>query len=181
MAQAVSISKKDRETLEWYESLVFALVFLLAVFSFFFRIIRVDGSSMVPTLRDGDRLIVWGAGYEPHNGDVIVMDGYIEYGKPLVKRIIAMGGDTIDIDYSTGTVTVNGVILQEPYIAEPTTLQGDVSLPMTVPDGQVFVMGDNRNGSKDSRRAEIGCLDKRDVLGKVIFRVAPFQKMGKIS
>ncbi len=94
--------------LEWYEALISAALVLVLVFSFFFRIIQVDGESMVPTLDNGDKLVVWGAGYEPQRGDVVIVDSYTSYGQPLVKRVIAKGGDTISIDYATGTVEVNG-------------------------------------------------------------------------
>ena len=90
--------------LEWYEALISAALVLVLIFSFFFRIIQVDGSSMVPTLVNGDKLIVWGAGYTPQRGDVVIVDSYTSYGKPLVKRVIAKGGDTISIDYDAGTV-----------------------------------------------------------------------------
>lgn len=99
--------------LEWYEALISAALVLVLIFSFFFRIIQVDGRSMVPTLTHGDKLIVWAAGYTPQRGDVVIVDSYTVYGKPLVKRIIAKGGDTISIDYDAGTVTVNGELLQE--------------------------------------------------------------------
>ena len=124
--------------LEWYEALISAALVLVLVFSFVFRIIQVDGSSMVPTLTNGDKLIVWGAGYTPERGDVVIVDSYTTYGKPLVKRVIAKGGDTISIDYETGTVTVNGEVLQEDYIAEPTYLGYDVEFPYTVPEGTVY-------------------------------------------
>lgn len=167
--------------LEWYEALIFAVVVMVVSFSFVFRITLVDGDSMQPTLSDQDRLIVWAAGYEPQRGDIVILDSYISYGSPLVKRVIAMSGDTIYIDYSTGTVMVNGEVLEEPYIMEPTYLQGDVTFPLTVPEGKIFVMGDNRNGSKDSRVSEVGCIDTRDILGKVIFRLMPFDQIGVIS
>ena len=112
--------------LEWYEALISAALVLVLVFSFFFRIIQVDGESMVPTLENGDKLVVWGAGYEPQRGDVVIVDSYTSYGRPLVKRVIAKGGDTISIDYATGTVEVNGKVLEEDYIAEPTYLGYDV-------------------------------------------------------
>ena len=132
---------KGQGAFEWYEALISAALVLVLVFSFFFRIIQVDGASMVPTLQNGDKLIVWGAGYEPQRGDVVIVDSYTAYGKPLVKRVIAKGGDTISIDYASGTVTVNGEVLDEDYIAEPTYLGYDVEFPYTVPEGTVFVMG----------------------------------------
>ena len=124
---------RGQGVLEWYEALISAALVLVLVFSFFFRIIQVDGSSMVPTLVNGDKLIVWGAGYTPQRGDVVIVDSYTSYGKPLVKRVIAKGGDTVSIDYATGTVAVNGEVLQEDYIAEPTYLGYDVTFPYTVP------------------------------------------------
>lgn len=180
MAHAAT-GKRGGNLLEWYESLVFSIFVVIALFSFVFRITLVYGSSMVPTLAEQDRLIVWAAGYQPARGDVVILDGYIEYGKPLVKRIIGVAGDTVDIDFSTGAVSVNGQVLDEPYIAEPTRTPGDVTFPLTVPAGKVFVMGDNRNGSRDSRDSVVGCLDERDVLGKVVFRILPFNKIGVIS
>ena len=104
---------KGQGAFEWYEALISAALVLVLVFSFFFRIIQVDGASMVPTLQNGDKLIVWGAGYEPRRGDVVIVDSYTAYGKPLVKRVIAKGGDTIRIDYSTGAVTTLPMHLQQ--------------------------------------------------------------------
>ena len=172
---------RGQNMLEWYEALISAALVLVLVFSFFFRIIQVDGSSMVPTLYNGDKLIVWGAGYTPQRGDVVIVDSYTTYGKPLVKRVIAKGGDTISIDYDTGTVEVNGEILQEDYIAEPTYLGYDVEFPYTVPEGTVFLMGDNRNGSLDSRSTAIGCIDERDILGKVLLCFMPFTDFGVVK
>ena len=167
--------------LEWYEALISAALVLVLVFSFVFRIIQVDGSSMVPTLTNGDKLIVWGAGYTPERGDVVIVDSYTAYGKPLVKRVIAKGGDTVSIDYSTGTVEVNGEVLQEDYIAEPTYLGYDLQFPYTVPEGTVFLMGDNRNESLDSRSSYIGCIDERDILGKVLVCFMPFTDFGVVK
>lgn len=179
-AQRDAVSR-DQNILEWYEALISAVVILVLVFSFFFRIIQVDGRSMVKTLYDGDKLIAWGAGYTPTRGDVVIVDSYTVYGKPLVKRIIALGGDTINIDYDAGTVQVNGELLEEPYLHEPTWLGYDVEFPMTVPEGEVFVMGDNRNESLDSRSSQIGCIDERDILGKVLLRFMPFEDFGVIE
>ena len=169
---------KEQNQLEWFETLVSAVVVLVLVFSFFFRIIQVDGSSMVPTLHNGDRLIVWGAGYTPERGDVVIVDGDTVYGKPLVKRVIAKGGDTISIDYATGEVVVNGQLLDEPYLAEPTRLGYDIEFPYTVPEGTLFVMGDNRNNSDDSRDDRIGCIDEDYVLGKVVLALWPPDRFG---
>ena len=119
---------KGQGAFEWYEALISAALVLVLIFSFFFRIIQVDGESMVPTLQNGEKLIVWGAGYEPQRGDVVIVDSYTPYGKPLVKRVIAKGGDTISIDYDAGTVEVNGELLQEDYIAAPTHLGYDCLL-----------------------------------------------------
>ena len=161
--------------------MISAALVLVLIFSFFFRIIQVDGSSMVPILVNGDKLIVWGAGYTPQRGDVVIVDSYTSYGKPLVKRVIAKGGDTVSIDYATGTVAVNGEVLQEDYIAEPTYLGYDVTFPYTVPEGTVFVMGDNRNQSLDSRSTYVGCIDERDILGRVLLCFMPFTDFGVVK
>ena len=172
---------RGQNLLEWYEALISAALVLVVVFSFFLRIIQVDGESMVPTLDHGDKLIVWGAGYTPARGDVVIVDGYTPYGKPLVKRVIARGGDTVSIDYETGEVTVNGTLLEEDYIAEPTYLGYDVAFPYTVPEGTVFVMGDNRNNSLDSRSSYVGCIDERDILGKVLLCFLPVSDFGVVK
>ena len=150
--------------LEWYEALISAALVLVLIFSFFFRIIQVDGRSMVPTLTHGDKLIVWAAGYTPQRGDVVIVDSY-----------------TISIDYDAGTVTVNGELLQEDYIAAPTYLGYDVQFPFTVPEGTLFVMGDNRNESLDSRSSYVGCIDERDILGKVLLCFMPFTDFGVVK
>ena len=173
--------RKENRIFEWYDSLVFALVVIVLVFVFLCRIIVVSGSSMVPALQGGDRVVVQSLLYRPERGDVVVVDSYSEYGDPLVKRIIAMGGDTVDIDFDTGQVTVNGEVLDEPYISAPTQQSFDVEFPLTVPEGQVFLMGDNRPHSTDSRSSQVGFVDERSILGKVLFRIAPFNRLGKIS
>ena len=112
---------------------------------------------------------------------MVIVDSYTAYGKPLVKRVIAKGGDVVNIDYQVGTVSVNGEVLQEAYIAEPTYLGYDVTFPYTVPEGTVFVMGDNRNASLDSRSSYVGCIDKRDILGKVLLCFLPFSDFGVVK
>ncbi len=181
MDSSKTVRKIELCALEWYESLVFAILVMVLLFSFFFRIIQVSGDSMLPTLQDYDRLIVWGAGYVPESGDVIVVDGDIDYGKAIVKRIIAQGGDEVNIDFQNGIVTVNGEVLEEDYILEPTTLGGDVEFPLVVPEGTVFVLGDNRNNSSDSRVSQIGFIDVNDILGKVVLRLFPLSEIGVIE
>lgn len=173
--------RKNMEVLDWYEALVFALAALVLIFAFFVRVVVVSGHSMEPTLQDGDRLLIQSTFYTPSRGDVVVIDGYINYGKPLVKRVIAKGGDTVDIDAEKGIVYVNGEALDEPYVAEPTYTLGDVSFPLTIPDGKLFVMGDNRQHSTDSRFTSIGLIDERDVLGKVLWRIFPLSSLEKIQ
>ena len=112
---------------------------------------------------------------------MVIVDSYTSYGRPLVKRVIAKGGDTISIDYASGTVKVNGKVLEEDYIAEPTYLGYDVEFPYTVPEGTVFVMGDNRNASLDSRSSYVGCIDEQDILGKVLLCFLPFSDFGVVK
>lgn len=171
---------KNISMVEWYEALIFALALLVLVFTFAVRVVAVNGSSMLPTLTGGDRILVQSAFFEAQRGDVIVVDGYIDYGKPLVKRVIALEGDVVEIDAEAGTVAVNGSVLEEPYIAEATHEGGDMAYPVTVPEGCVFAMGDNRMHSTDSRFEKIGFVDERDILGKVLMRIFPTSEMGRI-
>ena len=164
---------------EWVEAAIFALVCVVLVFTFLFRIVGVDGESMQTTLMDHDRLILTRLNYTPERGDIVVINRYTQ--EPLVKRVIAKGGDTISIDYAAGTVKVNGKVLEEDYIAEPTYLGYDVEFPYTVPKGTVFVMGDNRNASLDSRSSYVGCIDEQDILGKVLLCFLPFSDFGVVK
>lgn len=172
---------KESGLFEWYDSMVFALTAIVLVFVFLVRVITVSGYSMEPTLFWGDRVAVQSMLYTPKRGDVVVMDGYIDYGDPLVKRIIAVGGDTLDIDFATGIVTLNGEQLDEPYISAPTKQFYDIAFPVVVPEGYVFVMGDNRPNSLDSRSSEVGFIDERDIMGKVLLRIFPFDHFGTIQ
>lgn len=176
-----SKNRRSRDQIEWFESIVFALTVLVLVFTFVVRVAAVNGISMENTLQPGDRLLLQSVGYTPQRGDVVVTDDLIDYGKPLVKRVIAVGGDVVDIDFQTGEVTVNGKTLEEPYIRELTLLDEGQTFPLTVPQGKLFLMGDNRCQSKDSRSPEIGCIDERDILGKAILRIFPLQKIGVIQ
>ena len=173
------------ELFSWGESLMAVLIFFVVVFTFFVRLIGVDGMSMYPTLEDHSIMLVSKLGYTPERGDIVVLrkEGFYS-NQPIVKRIIATGGDTVDIDPVTGDVSVNGEVLDEPYIAEKIdtlTRMGDLSYPQTIPEGCVFVMGDNRNNSTDSRDSRLGIVDERCILGHVLRVVFPFSEFGSVE
>ena len=168
MSQKERRLKTNRTLLEYLDSILLAVIAVAMIFTFVARLIRVDGHSMEPTLHDRQLLVISSLPYTPHHGDVVVVDAYTRHSRTLIKRVIGTEGDTIDIDFVTGTVYRNGEALEEPYTAEPTFTQLDMQFPVTVPEGCVFVMGDNRNNSLDSRLAEIGFVDTRDILGKSI-------------
>lgn len=166
------------EIYDWMQSLVFALIISIIVFIFIFRIVDVSGDSMNPTLINGDKLVVSDVFYKPKQGDIVIFRKDEYKAEALVKRVIATEGQTIKIDFDRGRVYVDGELLDEPYIAEPTRNQLDFQGPQTVPEGCVFVMGDNRNASSDSRRAEIGMVDERLIVGKVLLRIFPLDSIG---
>ena len=169
------------ELYEWIESCVLAIVVILTLFTFVLRTATVSGPSMAPTLHDGDRLILMHAGYnDPQYGDIVVIDRAAHGQPPIIKRVIGRAGDEIDIDFDTGNVWRNGVLLDEPYINEPTALSGDLTFPTRVPEGCVFVMGDNRNHSLDSRDSSVGMVDERRVMGEAVFRIYPLDKIGGV-
>ena len=128
---------------------------------------------MVPTFHEGDKVVISNLFYEPEQGDVVVLRKLQFQEEPIIKRVIATEGQIVDIDFETGLVFVDGEPLNEPYIAEPTYTRLDFDGMLTVPEGHVFVMGDNRNHSNDSRDASIGCVDERYILGKVLVRLFP--------
>ena len=166
---------------DWCEAMIFSLILVVVVFTFFFRLIAVDGTSMLPTLQDHDMMIVSGLGYTPERGDVIVVNKETFDLGPIVKRVIAVGGDTVDINFATGDVMVNGEVLNEPYLNEPTYTAEGTEFPLTVPEGQLFLMGDNRNGSSDSRDPRIGLVDERYVIGHVLGVIFPFSSFGAVE
>lgn len=166
--------KVGREIYDWIQSLLAALIMCVVVFSFFIRIIDVRGTSMNPTLSNGDKMLVSSVLYSPKAGDVVVFKKN-EYDpeKALVKRVIATEGQEINIDFDQGIVYVDGEPIEENYIADLTHNKLDFIGPKTVPTGCVFVMGDNRNASTDSRKSEIGMVDTRLILGKAYAVIYP--------
>ena len=171
-----------REMYQNVRTLVTVLAVLILVFTFVARIIVVSGPSMENTLQNGDAMLVWSLGYTPEQGDVVVLTKRSYQEDSIVKRVVATGGQTVDIDYATGTVYVDGVALEEDYIKEQMQVPsyGDMVNHVTVPEGCLFVMGDNRNQSADSRYPEIGIVDERCVIGRVVAVIFPFSNFGLV-
>ena len=167
----------------WLQALVAALITLILLFTFVGRIIGVDGESMYPTLHHGDLLLLQSIGYEPEQGDVVVLTKEFDASEgPIVKRVIAVGGQTVDIDYDAGTVSVDGQVLDEPYINEAMVPPANYEhlTHVEVPEGSIFVMVDNRNHSSDSRDVTLGTVDERYVLGRAVWILLPFQNFGAV-
>ena len=160
---------------EWVEAAIFSLICVAVVFTFLFRIVGVDGPSMHYTLMNHDRLILTNLFYKPERGDIVVINRYTQ--EPLVKRIIAVGGDTLDIDAETGEVILNGEVLEEPYL-DCFTPRNHFTGEVTIPEGHIFVMGDNRGNSHDSRSGDIGFVSEKDIMGKAVFRIWPLNQFG---
>lgn len=176
------------------EMFVWALAILLIVFTFTFRLCRVEGASMENTLYEGENLLLYSLAYEPKQDDIIVFhltDSEPNLEKMLVKRVIATGGQTVEIDFHNNTITVDGVLYADEHATLKNSLDEIVdrylgnrpnwkydsisdTMTVTVPEGELFVLGDNRNFSRDSRDSNIMFVDERCVLGKVILRVSPF-------
>lgn len=178
--------------MEICESILTSIFVVLLIFTFICRPVTVDGSSMNPTLQDGDKLIMTTFFYTPKAGDIVIVENdeshYYKDGdgselitgqslnKRLIKRVIATGGQTVDINFEKGIVYVDGQSLSESYIKEPTYLNpGAFEYPITVPEGYVFVMGDNRNNSTDSRDPHVGFVKNEDILGEAVLRFYPFE------
>ncbi len=194
---------RKRKHADWLQDLfdglqllVLVLVVVVGLFTFVVGLVGVNGNSMYPTLHNGDMMLVQRIGYTVSSGDVVVLrkDGTFD-DQALVKRVIATGGQTVYIDYDNNTITVDGVVLEEPYLNYETDIHyGDdymaqrydldedyVNQEFTVPEGYVFVCGDNRNHSSDSRVAELGMVDERYIIGRVLLVIYPFSDFGWVN
>lgn len=173
MQEEVETSGALQMVYDMVDSLKGAIIVVFIVFAFVFRVIGVDGDSMFPTLKDGDWVAISGITTSVERGDVVVVSQPWERNVPIIKRVIAVGGDSVYIDFDSSKVYVNGTEIYEPYINEPTKMSYDVEFPLTVEEGKVFVMGDNRNVSLDSRSSKIGLIDEGYILGKTLVRLYP--------
>ena len=200
-AKKVRTRKNAEEDLSWDKTIVlymhdllYMLVVIILLFLLVFRVIVVSGSSMYDTLIDGDYLLLISNLFyhDPQYGDIIVVSKEtFDDGAPIIKRIIATEGQTVDIDFDLGQVYVDGTALQEDYAYTPTNVDEGMTFPLTVEENCVFAMGDNRNRSRDSRSPEIGQIDKREILGKAIYLFLPgtdeghagpdYERMGAIK
>ena len=187
----------SRDVFEWIDTFVVALVTVVIIFTFFFRIATIVGDSMQNTLYQGERIVVSNLFYTPKNGDIVVISrntnnevyNHEHDSEPIIKRVIATGGQFVDIDFVSGKVYVgpdlsNMQELDEPYTKTLTTRKFEVEFPLYVDEGYIFVLGDNRGDSLDSRSDRIGengLIDERYVLGKAIFRIWPFDRIGGLS
>ncbi len=179
--------RKLLSVVEYVEIFAFATLFVLLMFSFAFRVCVVDGNSMNNTLQNQEKVLTSSLFYSPKGGDIVVFYENNVHEKPLVKRVIATEGQTVEIKFNTGKVYVDGIELDEDYVylntgkyeygiiyQNPNFDRDTKTLKVTVPDDCVFVMGDNRNGSDDSRNSSIGFIREQQIMGKVIFRISPF-------
>ena len=171
--------------LEWVEVIVGSVVFVTILLTFVARIITVDGSSMSPTYENGDRVLATSLAGPADQGDVVILVNVLE--EPIIKRVIATEGQTVDFDYEAGVVYVDGQPVDETQFglengitSEPFSSFELLEFPQTVPEGCVFVLGDNRAVSEDSRYQDVGMIDERNILGKAVFHLFPFQSLGPV-
>lgn len=172
-----------KKLLSFFESLLIAVIAAIIITTYIFRAVTVDGMSMYPTLQSNDRLIVEKVTYyfsKPKKGDVVVIKYPADNTKMFIKRIIAVGGDRLRI--LDGNLFINGNKVYEPYIFEKmdSSIDSDFKKEITVDKGTIFVMGDNRNQSKDSRYADVGFINLSLVVGKAVFKIYPFNNLGRI-
>ncbi len=180
-----------KEVFEWVEVVVSAMLAVVIIFTFLFRVATIIGDSMENTFFEGQKVIITNWFYTPKAGDVVVVSRNAQNAAfadddqgPIIKRVIATQGQQVNIDFETGIVYVDGVALEEPYAKTPTNLKYDIDFPVYVPEGHIFCLGDNRNESLDSRSSRIGnggMIDTRYVLGKVTLRILPLEKFGRVD
>lgn len=187
-------TNKVAELFDWIDTVVIALISVVIIFSLFFRIATIVGPSMQNTLYNGERVIISNFLYTPKYGDIVVVsrntnnsvDSADTSREPIIKRVIATEGQYVDINFETGKVYVGADLsnmseLSEPYVNSPTTLKYDIEFPVYVKEGHIFVLGDNRNNSTDSRSStigDLGLIDERYVLGKAVYRIWPIDAIG---
>lgn len=169
-----------KEAFDWVVSIALALIIALLIRKFVFTLVKVDGPSMNPTLTHGDTLFTRRIMYTPEVGDIIIFRPPNSPKTPYVKRVIALEGQTVDIDSDTGAVIVDGEVYDEPYIQEPIRRMGDMQFPFTVPEDTVFVLGDNRNNSHDSRDSDVGAVPVENIIGKAQIRLLPISSFGSL-
>lgn len=177
------------ELYDWLQMFLGCVVAAVVLFNCVARLTRVDGGSMDTTLQHGEIMLIWSLGYTPKQGDIVVLNKTSvllpDWTEPraIVKRVIATGGQTVDVDYSTGAVYVDGQALDEPYLHEKMRRPGAPSMQEThweVPEGSIFVMGDNRNYSTDSRDSLLGTIDTDYILGKAVLALWPLERFGTV-
>lgn len=177
------------ELYEWLQLFLGCVVAAVVLFNCVARLTRVDGGSMDNTLQHGEIMLIWSLGYTPKQGDIVVLNKTSvllpDWTEPraIVKRVIATGGQTVDVDYSAGTVYVDGQPLDEPYLPEEMRRPGAPSMQEThweVPEGSIFVMGDNRNYSTDSRDSLLGTIDTDYILGRAVLALWPPDRFGTV-
>ena len=174
-----------RSVLEWTETIVMAIIIVATFFTFFVRIITVTGKSMVPTYHHGDKVLVTDLAGAAEQGDVVIIVNALD--EPIIKRVVAVAGQTVDFDPLLGEVVIDGT----PLLGETFHIDNGITMlpqfpdvmqfPQTVPEGCVFVLGDNRGNSTDSRFSSVGMVDCRNILGKVVFNLYPFSQLGVVE
>lgn len=189
-----------KDAADMLEAVLISVFFVIMLFAYVLRPVTVEGHSMESTLQNQDKLFMTDLLYTPERGDIVIVDNdvshiYDENGnliegpglstatteKHLIKRVIAVGGETLNIDFTTGIVTIDGEVLEEPYINNLTVNdEGAFTFPLTIPEGYYFVMGDNRQHSSDSRHPMVGLVSEEQIMGKAVFRFAPISNFGGI-
>ena len=183
--QTTKTSAYQKAVANIYSFLSTLLLCMTVIFVFFacvFRLVSVDGDSMYPNLNNNDKIIVSDFLYTPDYGDIIALSKTTAQEQSMIKRVIALPGDTVMIDFDTHLITVNGKVIFEDYeVSEAISEKGDFTYPLTVPEDCVFVLGDNRINSSDSRDVSVGYVSVDSIEGKAMFRILPFSSAGVLK